>query len=92
MASRPTRQRIRVDHLARKCESMKVSFATRDEALAACEQQMDAGRVSPGCHITPYRCERCGLWHMANKQIVFTEAPEDLARHDPRAGMRRPAR
>ena len=61
---------------------MKIGYATRVAALDACESQMDAGRVEPGCHVMPYRCDVCGEWHTRNQRIVFTEAPENLARHD----------
>jgi hypothetical protein len=43
---------------------------------------MMAGRVDPGCHITPYLCDDCRRWHTRNRRIVFTERRADLARHD----------
>lgn len=54
----------------RRCESQKVGHATREEALTAAERMMDEGRVLPGCHITPYLCDRCDEWHNANRVIV----------------------
>lgn len=87
MASRPTRQRLRGDQIRRRCETFKVGFATREDALAGCEQAMDKGLVSPGCHLMPYLCDRCGEWHMRNHRIVPT-APDDLSKHDYR--RRRP--
>jgi hypothetical protein len=82
MGSNPTRQRLRVDRGVRKCSTFKIGFATRDEALDAAERQMEAGRVSPGCHLMPYLCDRgCGEWHIRNQRIVFL-APEDTSKHD----------
>ena len=54
----------------------KTAYATRAEALDACEAQMDAGRAQPGCHIMPYRCDRCGAWHTRQQRIVFPEGAE----------------
>ena len=82
MASHATRLHMRVDRLTRKCETLKIGYLTRDDALDACEGQMLAGRVSPGCHIMPYRCELCGEWHTRNQRIVFTEVPENPGQHD----------
>jgi hypothetical protein len=82
MASRPTRQRIRGERLARKCETLKVGHASREAALDAAEAQMREGRVDPGCHVMPYACARCGEWHLRNERIVFSEPPANLARHD----------
>lgn len=81
MASRATRQHVRVDRLMRKCESFKVGYATRALALDACEAGMLAGRVSPGCHLMPYACDLCGEWHMRNVQVVGLP-PADLAKRD----------
>jgi hypothetical protein len=71
VASRPTRKRRLGgrDHY-RKCETFKVGYANKSEALDAAERQMERGYVRPGCHITPYECPLCGEWHVANKQIV----------------------
>jgi hypothetical protein len=70
--------------MTRKCESLKIGYDTRAEALEACEAQMLADLVDPGCHIMPYACELCGAWHTRNQRIVFTEAPTNLARADDR--------
>lgn len=71
MGSSPTRQRIKVAGSGfRRCESQKVGYATRDEALTVAERMMDMGKVNPGCHITPYLCGECGEWHVANRVIV----------------------
>lgn len=71
MASSPTRQRISVASFGfRRCESQKVGFSTYDEALTVAERMMDANKVKPGCHITPYVCDRCGEYHVANCIIV----------------------
>jgi hypothetical protein len=56
--------------LTRRCDSQKVGWCTRAEALDAAEIMMVNGHVNPGCHITPYLCQRCGEWHVANKRIV----------------------
>lgn len=69
MASSPTRRRV-PPTVATKCESQKIGYATRADALDAAEHTMDAGRVKPGCHIMPYLCDRCGEWHVANQIIV----------------------
>jgi len=72
MASTPTRQRVRlIAGGFRKCESEKIGYATKEEALRAAERMMDAGKVKPGCHITPYPCDRCSEWHVSNRRIVF---------------------
>lgn len=69
MASRPTRQHL--DPLAvRRCESQKVGYRTHGEALTAAEWMMAHDFVKPGCHITPYVCQRCGQWHVGNRVIV----------------------
>lgn len=82
MASRPTRQHLNVAVArAYACVTLKHGHPTRDEALDAAEKMMDAGRVDPGCHLTPYRCDDCGAWHIRNRRIVFL-APADLSRRD----------
>jgi hypothetical protein len=68
MASSHTRLRLR--RVQRRCESQKVSYATYEEALDAAEHMMGKGLVDPGCHITPYQCDRCSQWHVANRVIV----------------------
>lgn len=71
MASSPTRQRINIASSEfRRCESQKVGFATYDAALFAAERMMEANKVKPCCHITPYLCDRCGEFHVANRVIV----------------------
>lgn len=69
MATSPTRK-----HLTRvnkhKCASQKTCYPTKADALDGAEAMMDKGMVWPGCHITPYECEECGLWHVWNKVIV----------------------
>jgi hypothetical protein len=64
------RHRVDPKKIERRCESQKVCFPDKEKALAASEQQMLQGRVLPGCHIMPYRCDRCGSWHLANHIIV----------------------
>jgi hypothetical protein len=81
MASSPSRMRVRVDRLMRRCSTFKVGYATRAEALDACEAGMLAGRVSPGCHLMPYACDLCSQWHMRNVQVVGLP-PEDVAKRD----------
>ena len=71
MGSSPTRRHVRVtDPGFRRCESQKVGYRTRSEALDGAEQSMLRDKVRPGCHLTPYRCDRCGEWHIANRVIV----------------------
>ena len=71
MASSPTRMRMSPDHvLIHRCESRKVAYRTKARALDAAEKLMEAGRVEPGCHITPYECELCGEWHVYNRRVV----------------------
>ncbi len=79
MASRPTRQHIDVARMIVKCETMKVGYETRAEALDGAESGMDAGKVDPGCHLTPYACELCGEWHVRNRRIVFLD-PANVAK------------
>lgn len=74
MASRATRLHLNV-HQAIRCDSQKVGFCSRAEALEAAENLMQQGRVMPGCHITPYECNRCGQWHVANRRIVVNLPP-----------------
>lgn len=69
MASSPTRQRVRPDDAVR-CTTQKRGYRTKADALDAAERMMQAGRVKPGCHITPYACVACGEWHVANRVIV----------------------
>lgn len=73
MASRPTRQKVNLRDLGvRRCASQKVGFSTYEDALQAAEKMMLAGKVDPGCHLTPYACEECPEWHVANRIIVWT--------------------
>ncbi len=81
VASKPTRQKVRVDRLMRKCATFKVGYRTRNDGLDAAERGMEAGRVEAGCHLMPYECERCGEWHIRNQRIVFV-APDDMSKHD----------
>lgn len=80
MASTPTRQHRdpRLPHA--RCESRKVSYPDRADALDAAERLMDQGRVNPGCHLTPYRCPDCRRWHLFNRTIVFVDDPYRQAR------------
>ena len=72
MASRPTRHTVDLRGLDMvKCDSMKVGFPTYDAALTAAERLMELGRVKPGCHITPYECDRCGEWHVYNRIVIW---------------------
>lgn len=47
-----------------------MGYATYDRALDVAELMMEKGEVNPGCHITPYACDDCGEWHVANRVIV----------------------
>lgn len=74
VASSPTRQHIDLRDLGgavRRCSTQKIGYRTRDDALTAAERMMEAGKVRPGCHMTPYVCEECGEFHVANRIIVF---------------------
>lgn len=71
MATRPTRAHIDPRRLWRRCVTQKVSYDTREAALQGAEEAMDAGKVEPGCHLTPYECADCGRWHLRNRQIVW---------------------
>lgn len=73
MASSPTRQRIDPQSFTahRTCETGKVRFDFHFQALDAAEFLMDKGMVDPGCHQTPYPCQKCGGWHVGNRVIVF---------------------
>jgi hypothetical protein len=82
VASRATRYHVRVDRLTRKCQTEKIGYATRAAALDACESQMNADKVEPGCHIMPYACDQCGAWHVRNQRIVVVGPPDNLARGD----------
>lgn len=70
MASTPTRNHLDLTRLRRRCETFKVTYETRQDALEGAERGMEAGSVDPGCHLTPYLCERCGHWHVRNRRIV----------------------
>lgn len=65
------RVRINPEQVVRRCETFKVCHKTRQAALDASEHQMEAGRVDRGCHLMPYLCDQCGLWHLRNHRIVF---------------------
>ena len=67
---KPVRVRFNPQRLRRTCETQKVCFDTREEALDAAEDQMREGRVSPGCHLTPYLCNECNRHHIWNSPIV----------------------
>lgn len=74
MASYATRQRVTLDHAqSHKCESRKIGYPTKAAALDGAERLMHQGRVSPGCHLTPYICQ-CGSWHIYNRRIFFGES------------------
>jgi hypothetical protein len=68
------------------CETRQVAYLTHDEALEACEAQMAAGHVAPGCHIMAVRCTICGAWHTRPQQIVVPDGPDPDA---PLDGKRR---
>jgi hypothetical protein len=70
MASSPTRKHLNPDDLENRCETQKACYDTYDQALDAAEWLMEQGHVNPGCHITPYECDRCGRWHVYNRVIV----------------------
>lgn len=71
MASRPTRFRVPIAKARfSQCSSRKINYQTKREALDAAEVVMEAGRVSPGCHIMPYICDECGDWHLTQRVIV----------------------
>ena len=71
MASRPTRGRVKLTTgYFRKCESQKVGYVTYTEAWDAAERSMEKGLVKAGCHLTPYECDQCDEWHIANRVIV----------------------
>ena len=69
MASRHTRMRLNPARIV-KCTTFKRGYATHEEAHAAAELTMQNEQVSPGCHIMPYLCDRCGEYHNANRRIV----------------------
>lgn len=64
------RKKINVERVTRRCVSQKVCHPTKAAALEASELQMEQGRVTPGCHLMPYRCGQCQYWHLGNKRIV----------------------
>lgn len=71
MASNPTRLRLDVAHqYLERCATHKRGFPSKAAALDVAEQMMEDGFVQPGCHITPYRCDVCGEWHVCNRVIV----------------------
>ena len=75
MATTPTRRHLSARFSRSHCESRKASYADKAAALDAAERLMDAGRVRPGCHITPYLCPVCHTWHVYNRTIVFVDDP-----------------
>ena len=54
-----------------RCTTQKRGYHTEAQALTAADRMMTAGRVLPGCHLTPYHCAVCGEWHVYNRRIVF---------------------
>lgn len=70
MASSPTRGTLPNPDERSRCPSYKASYQTYEEALDEAERLMELGRVSPGCHITPYQCDECGHWHNGNRVII----------------------
>ena len=67
------RKKIDPQRIDRRCETLKICYLTKADALDAVEGQMLQGRVSPGCHLMPYECDQCRYWHIANRQIVAVE-------------------
>ena len=49
------------------CPSQKIAFETRSGAKRATRQARNVGN-----HLTPYRCDDCGLWHNGHlpKRVV----------------------
>jgi hypothetical protein len=45
-------------------------YRSRDQALDAADAWMARGEVTPGCHLTPYRCRGCRQWHLYQRRIV----------------------
>lgn len=72
MASRPTRGKIDTRRFEFLCESGKVAYDTRDDALTGADTAMMADLVKPGCHLMPYECEDCGRWHVRNQRIILS--------------------
>lgn len=58
---------------ARRCTTFKAGYPTYAAALDGAERLMEMGHVKPGCHITPYRCDRCPEWHLYNRVIVHVD-------------------
>lgn len=73
MASSATRKRLRVDRDLSKCESRKLGLKSKRDAIDHAESLMEKGFVNAGCHLTPYKCEICGDWHIFNRKIRFPE-------------------
>lgn len=71
MASRQTRGNIPISHVhLLRCATLKRGYLTKAQALNVAESMMENGEVYPGCHITPYLCDACREWHVANRVIV----------------------
>lgn len=75
MASSPTRKRygIRNGDEPRFCTSQKVCYIDYQDALNAAELNMERVGCPPGCHLTPYHCDRCRWWHIFTRRIVFRD-------------------
>lgn len=74
MASRPTRGKMSLRFVAR-CPSEKVGYGSKEEALRAAELMMLQDKIAPGCHFTPYLCNRCPEWHIFTRRIVTPPLP-----------------
>ncbi len=71
---RYTRKRINpAKEYFSRCSSQKIGYRDKSEALDAAETMMEAGRVNPGCHITPYLCKECRQYHVWNRPITRHE-------------------
>lgn len=70
MASTKTRRHLDPARIHRRCESQKLCYVTKSEALDAAEMQMLRGAVRVGCHVVPFQCERCAYWHLRNKVLI----------------------
>lgn len=71
---RPTRLKITSRMLGTtaypRCTSGKAGYRDRAAALDQAEALMAQGTVQPRCHLTPYRCDRCGEWHLYNRRVI----------------------
>ncbi len=55
------------------CSTNKYCHLSMAAAALEAEAAMNRGQVAQGCHVEPYRCNKCGHYHIGNRKILFKD-------------------